>query len=119
MKKGMELEVNDEEEEGGHDGGDPERKKPEKKEVEIGKAKKSVVRKPRKVEGPFIWTAEHECAFQAIKQAIATNAMAPPDPDLQYHLAVDASKRGIGGVLFFSWRMSGPTLRPRIARFIE
>jgi len=39
-------------------------------------------------------------AFQAIKQAIANNAIASPDPNRQYHLAVDASKRGIGGVLF-------------------
>ena len=101
MKKGMELEVNEEEEAEKQGGGDPERKEPEGKETDIGMAKKkSVVKKLPKVEGLFIWTAEHECAFQAIKQAIATNAMAPPDPDLQYHLAVDASKRGIGGVLF-------------------
>ena len=101
MKKGMEVEVYEEEEMEGDDGGGPERKKPEEKETDIGKAKKKrKVSKPRKVEGPFIWTAEHECAFQAIKQAIATNAMASPNPDLQYHLAVDASKRGIGGVLF-------------------
>ena len=39
-------------------------------------------------------------AFQAIKQAIANKAMASPDPTMQYHLAVDASKRGIGGVMF-------------------
>ena len=35
-----------------------------------------------------------------MKHAIANNAMAPPDAKQQYHLAVDASKRGIGGVLF-------------------
>lgn len=39
-------------------------------------------------------------AFQALKQAIANNSMASPDPTAQYHLAVDASKQGIGGVLF-------------------
>ena len=50
--------------------------------------------------GEFTWNREKEVAFQAIKQAIANNAMASPDPAMQYHLAVDASKRGIGGVLF-------------------
>ena len=48
----------------------------------------------------FVWNREKEVAFNAIKQAIANNAMASPDPKGQYHLAVDASKRGIGGVLF-------------------
>ena len=48
----------------------------------------------------FLWTPEKEVAFQAIKQAIVNNAMAAPDPTSQYHLAVDASKRGLGGVLF-------------------
>ena len=48
----------------------------------------------------FCWTVEKDIAFQAIKQAIANNAMAAPDPHSQYHLAVDASKRGLGGVLF-------------------
>ena len=35
-----------------------------------------------------------------IKQAIANNAMASSDPQGQYHLAIDASKQGIGVVLF-------------------
>ena len=48
----------------------------------------------------FRWDRRKEIPFQAIKQAIANNAMASPDPTVQYHLAVDASKRGIGGVLF-------------------
>jgi len=48
----------------------------------------------------FVWTPEKEIAFQAIKQAIANNTMAAPDAYLQYHLAVDASKRGLGGVPF-------------------
>ena len=55
------------------------------------------VRKPRKMEGPFIWTNEHESTFQSIQHAIVTNAMAMPDPDRQYHLAVDASKRASAG----------------------
>ena len=48
----------------------------------------------------FTWSREKEVAFQAIKHAIANNAMALPDPHGQYHLAVDASKLDIGGVLF-------------------
>jgi hypothetical protein len=50
--------------------------------------------------GPFVWTAEKEQSFLAVKQAIAENAMASVDLKLQYHLAVDASKRATGGVLF-------------------
>ena len=49
---------------------------------------------------PFIWTPEKEEAFQTVKEAIVQNAMAPADPTLQYYLAVDASKRGLGGALF-------------------
>jgi len=48
----------------------------------------------------FKWTEEKNIAFEAVKQAIVNNAMAAPDPHAQYHLAVDASKRAIGGVLF-------------------
>ena len=46
--------------------------------------------------GQFNWTREEEVAYQAIKQAIVNNAMALPDPQGQYYLAVDASKKGIG-----------------------
>lgn len=49
---------------------------------------------------PFKWTPEKQKAFETVKRAIAENAMAPADPTLQYHLAVDASKRGLGGALF-------------------
>jgi hypothetical protein len=49
---------------------------------------------------PFVWTEEKNQSFLAVKQAIAENAMASVDPMLQYHLAVDASKRATGGVLF-------------------
>lgn len=49
---------------------------------------------------PFQWSKERDVAFQAMKQAIANNAMALLDSEAQYHLAVDASKRGIGGILF-------------------
>lgn len=101
MTKAMELEVVGEHDVGEQNGGDLGRKELEAKREGKRKAKgENTGKKPRKVEGPFVWTDEYECAFQAIKQAIATNAMAPSDPDLQYHLAADASKWGIGGVLF-------------------
>ena len=43
--------------------------------------------------------SEKNGAFEAVKRAIVENAMAPADPTLQYHLAMDASKRVIGGAL--------------------
>jgi len=46
------------------------------------------------------WRREKEVTFQAIKQSISINAIALPDPEGQYHLAVDASKKGVGVVLF-------------------
>ena len=49
---------------------------------------------------PFKWTPEKQKAFDIVKEAIAENAMAPADPTIQYHLAMDASQRGIGGALF-------------------
>ena len=58
-----------------------------------------VARKDR-AKVPFKWTPEKEEAFRTVKMAIVENAMAPADPTLQYHLAVDASQRGIGGALF-------------------
>ena len=48
----------------------------------------------------FQWTTDKENAFGLVKQAIAENAMAGPDPKLQFHMAVDASKKAMGGVLF-------------------
>ena len=48
----------------------------------------------------FYWDQEKENAFNAIKTSIAYNAMAPADGTMQYHLAMDASQRGIGGALF-------------------
>lgn len=60
----------------------------------------AVERNRQMEEREFYWNREKEIAFQAIKRAIAGNAMALPNPQGQYHLAVDASKKGIGGVLF-------------------
>src|SRR5205085_105906 len=48
----------------------------------------------------FYWDQEKENAFCAIKAAIAYNAMAPADVTMQYHLAMDANKKGLEGALF-------------------
>lgn len=43
---------------------------------------------------------EQENAFNAIKNAILNNAVSGANPDLQFHLVLDASINAIGGVLF-------------------
>jgi len=45
--------------------------------------------------GELYWDGNKEIAFQAIKQATANNAMASGNPNTQYHMAVDPSKKGI------------------------
>ena len=52
------------------------------------------------VEKEFDFGLEQGKSFQAIKDAIADNAMTGPDPAIQYHLVTDASQRALGGVLF-------------------
>ena len=107
MKTGMEVELDEEniEETGGMNEGGPGRKEPDGKVEDKGnrggeKRGTGKAKKPRKKEGTFRWTSEQDAAFNAVKHVIANNAMAPPDAEQQYQLAVDASKRGIGGVLF-------------------
>ena len=48
----------------------------------------------------FDWGLRQQAAFDAVKQAVSNNAMAGADPELQYHLSVDASQTGVGGCLF-------------------
>ena len=84
MKRGMVVEINTEGCESAGPGGEQERKEPVREEEgKRNKKSKKAVKKPQKMEGPFIWTEEYENAFQSIKQAIATNAMAQPDSDQQ------------------------------------
>ena len=54
---------------------------------------------------PFQWSRAKEDAFALIKQSIAENAMVGPDCELQFHMAVDASKKAISAVLF---QLHGP-----------
>ena len=48
----------------------------------------------------FHWGEEQEKSFEYIKDCIINNAMAGSDPSKQHHLCCDASKTGIGGVVF-------------------
>ena len=101
IKRGMEVEMNQEKRTDVDEGETLGRKELEvKKDNGKERVARKAAKKPQKMEGPFVWTDEHESAFQSIKNAIVTNAMALPDPDRQYHLAVDASKRRVGGALF-------------------
>ena len=56
-------------------------------------------RNPRRVE-KWEWGEAQEKSFLAIKKAVVENAVFGGDETIQYHLATDASKTGIGGVLF-------------------
>lgn len=65
-----------------------------------GKPKKPAIRRTYIEKDTFDWGPRQESSFQAIKDAITNNAVARADPNLQFHLSVDASQTGIGGVLF-------------------
>ncbi len=48
----------------------------------------------------FTLGPEQQKSFEYIKDAVSNNAMGEADPVVQYHLATDASKCCLGGVLF-------------------
>lgn len=48
----------------------------------------------------FTWGADQELSFSAIKDTVASNAISNIDPELQFHLTVDASQTTIDEVLF-------------------
>jgi len=58
-----------------------------------------LLRPPRAVV-KWEWGEEQQAAFEKMKMAILKNAIYGGDEKRQYHLATDASKVGIGGVLF-------------------
>lgn len=62
--------------------------------------KKETVRKVYVEKKEFTWGPAQEASFNAIKEAIANNAMARSDPEMQFHLAVDTNQIAIDGVLF-------------------
>jgi hypothetical protein len=57
------------------------------------------IRKPRRVI-KWEWGETQQKAFDDVKKAILKNAVFEGNENLQYHLATDASKTGIGSVLF-------------------
>ena len=46
------------------------------------------------------WGGEQQSAFNQIKKSVLENACSGGQPNVQYHLATDASKTGLGGILF-------------------
>ncbi|RDW59800.1 hypothetical protein BP6252_12887 [Coleophoma cylindrospora] len=54
----------------------------------------------RKVSTGITWTDKEQESFNAITTAVSRNIMTPGREDRQWHLAVDASKTGLGGCLF-------------------
>ncbi|KAJ5786762.1 uncharacterized protein N7503_011974 [Penicillium pulvis] len=48
----------------------------------------------------FDWTSKQQKVFDRTKKFFSKIQLVGGDPTIQYHLAVDASDRGIGGVLF-------------------
>ena len=64
------------------------------------RTKKPTIRRKWIEKDTFDWGPAQQEAFDKVKQAIYTNAMAGADPNLQYHLATDASMSALGGCLF-------------------
>lgn len=48
----------------------------------------------------LVWTKQHQKVFKSLKKAICENCVAAGDEDKQYHLCCNASKTGLGGVLY-------------------
>ena len=65
-----------------------------------GRSKRPSIRRKWVEKDTFNWGNTQQEAFEKVKQAISTNAMADADPDLQYHLATGASDTALGGCLF-------------------
>lgn len=72
--------------------------KEEPVELESGKGKS--VRSKWVEKDTFDWGEEQQASFEHIKKSISENAMSGADDSLQMHLATDASKYCLGGVLF-------------------
>lgn len=71
----------------------------EETDIELPNQSKSI-RKKWVEKDTFDWGPEQQKSFEHIKQAISDNAMSGVDEELQLHLATDASKYCLGGILF-------------------
>ena len=60
------------------------------------RTKKPIIHRNRIEKDTFDWDPAQQEAFNMVEQAICTNAMARADPNLQYHLATDASVNALG-----------------------
>ncbi|RYC63902.1 hypothetical protein CHU98_g2314 [Xylaria longipes] len=54
----------------------------------------------KRVRKPFVWGSSQKEAFVKICEHVQQRSIKNPDPARQYHLAVDTSGTGVGGVLF-------------------
>lgn len=64
------------------------------------KPKATTIRMTWEVKDSWDWGIEQQASFDHIKNAIARNVTAGADYQYQFHLVVDMSPTGIGGVLF-------------------
>lgn len=71
-----------------------------KKKQTSTRPKKPTIQRKWVEKETFDWGPSQQESFETIKESITDNAMAGADPAAQYHLVTDASKRGVGGVLF-------------------
>ena len=58
--------------------------------------KKRITRKIKN----FLWISKHEIVFQNIKKTIVENVCSSEDDEVQWHLAIDASKTDVDEILF-------------------
>jgi RNase H-like domain found in reverse transcriptase len=71
----------------------------------------------RWVETSWNWTAEQQELFDYIKKCVSENTISGADPNLQYHLATNASKTGAGGILFqLHDEPAGTETRPQLCK---
>lgn len=71
-----------------------------KPEIKKKRALKILVRKVYIEKKEFFWGLEQKKAFNAIKNIMINNAVVVANPDLQFHLIVDANINAIEKVLF-------------------
>lgn len=79
-----------------------------------GEARTREKSKQKKIVVGFEWGSDQQRSFEHMKCSIILNAMYSGDERKQYHLSTNASKRGLGGVLFqFANEPPGTTASPK------
>lgn len=68
--------------------------------IRKARPKKPTIQRKYVEKDSFDWGPNQQKSFDEVKAAITNNAMSGADPDLQFHLAVDASEEAVGGCLF-------------------